>query len=552
MPHARACGLALSVALSGIALGSAGCSHADPGAAAAAQRVAWTEDPRLVELLSPCPTLGPFSADTSDLVPVMVEKMTTAPLDVARNLREELVALGDESVPALEALIRRYYTDPLGSPPLRNALGVLRLSKAESAHAVLRLCLEHPNEDIRTLAAAGLAEHPNADDYDVLLSVLAVAAPNQRPTIAKALHHSDPERFQRDLADWIAQDRERDLWLDGSKLVASTAGPNTGTLFSETAKGLDLPVVRAFLLAALVRAGDEDALDELRRLVMEGDRAARTSVLEAIETTGRWQEVLPILADPDPVLRLRAASLLAPVASDPRAREALETLLRDPDPGVRAEASKSLLAVGDAAAADQAIEMLRGGERELRDALIALRDGWATNPGLAERAFAVLRELEVDRETLSLSARSRYLRAIGQVPLAAAAEFLLAQARGARGEELDRMPAHRWLAREAGNTAEGRAVLREAWRGEEDARARMDLLEGATFGLDDVTRDFLLEVVQSERASPWETLYASERAARQGPSRRVAPILKRVALRCDDEVVRPALDCLLWRWYGES
>jgi hypothetical protein len=32
----------------------------------------------------------------------------------------------------------------------------------------------------------------------------------------------------------------------------------------------------------------------------------------------------------------------------------------------------------------------------------------------------------------------------------------------------------------------------------------------------------------------------------------VAPILKRVALRIDDARVRPALNCLLWTWYGKS
>jgi hypothetical protein len=80
----------------------------------------------------------------------------------------------------------------------------------------------------------------------------------------------------------------------------------------------------------------------------------------------------------------------------------------------------------------------------------------------------------------------------------------------------------------------------------------MDLVMAGTFEKTEDTRRFLAEVVESARSTPPEVLYAAQRMAEFGPARDVAPILKRVALRVDDVRVRPALNCLLWTWYGKS
>ena len=50
--------------------------------------------------------------------------------------------------------------------------------------------------------------------------------------------------------------------------------------------------------------------------------------------------------------------------------------------------------------------------------------------------------------------------------------------------------------------------------------------------------------------TPLEVLYAANQLANMGPAERVAPLLKRVALGITDRSVRPALNNLLWAWYG--
>ena len=113
------------------------------------------------------------------------------------------------------------------------------------------------------------------------------------------------------------------------------------------------------------------------------------------------------------------------------------------------------------------------------------------------------------------------------------------------------MDAGRWLLMQASNTGPaGIELLRERWRTETELGARFDLLWSASLGHDQGTREFLLEVLEAERSAPHERLYAAERLAREGPASVVAPRIKRANLRMRDPIFRPAMNCLLWRWYG--
>ena len=58
-------------------------------------------------------------------------------------------------------------------------------------------------------------------------------------------------------------------------------------------------------------------------------------------------------------------------------------------------------------------------------------------------------------------------------------------------------------------------------------------------------------LVDDESIHPYERLYAADRAIRIGPASRVAPALKRAYQACTDPRLRPALQCLLWTWYGQ-
>jgi len=73
-----------------------------------------------------------------------------------------------------------------------------------------------------------------------------------------------------------------------------------------------------------------------------------------------------------------------------------------------------------------------------------------------------------------------------------------------------------------------------------------------SYDRDAASREFLLRVAESDRSTPPEVLYAANLAVHQGPTAIVAPRLKRVALRIADARVRPAINCLLWQWYGEG
>lgn len=542
--------LAARLAATLVAAGCSGGGGADPGRAAAAGPADWREDPRLVALLAPCAPLGHFDGDTSDLTAVLVEKLSTGELSVTRHVREELARGGEEVIEELERAVRRSYTSGGDIPRLRNAVGVLGMLDDARARPILARCLEHPHEDVRAKAARGLVKHATAADYDALASLLAISGPGVRATLTQAMQTADPERLLRDFVRWVAAEQNQDLWPHVARILAGTAGPQAIEGISSLAADVQRVEVRPFLVAALARAGAAGALDDLRELLRSEEPQRRTWALEACELAGSPLEAVPILRDdPSDVLRAMAAGLLDGAADVAAARAALRAGLDDPADDVRRACLTVLLRHGDPAAADLALAMLTRGRREMQIALLALREGWDANPDLAARAFDVLARLQSECAAQPLDERQSIVQALGTLPLRAGAEFLLELAR-AEGGAIHKMSAHRWIVRQAGNTAPGRAVLSEAWWSEEDSHRRLDLLEGAVFGDDDPTRDFLIAVVQAERTSPWELLFAADRLARLGPAHTVAPLLKRVALRVEQGDVRRAMNCLLWRWYG--
>lgn len=539
--NAVACARALTLG----ALCLWGCADRPP---VEEQAVPWRADPRLRALFDPCPPRGHFDADTSHLVPSMVAKLSSGRLEVIRHLREELAQAGDETVLELEREIRRHYTSRLGIPILRNALGVLRLSDSPLGREILARCLEHPHEDIRASAVRGLVRHASAAEYDTLLALLPISSPELRVSLAQALWTSDPARLSRALLAWVAAVENSDLWTTVARGMAAD-GVEDGTLIAALLEDVLPSDVEPFLLAAAARDGSEDALGELSELLADPDPQRRTWSLEAIELAGRPALALPLLEDPIETLRAMAASLLAGSAASEDVRAALREGLKDRSRAVRQACLTSLLQMGDEGAGDLALTMLDGGQRDMEIALLSLRNHWNATPGLARSALAGLerRLAETDEETLRQ--RQALFQALGQIPLEAAGRLLLQQAREQPGE-LHRMSAHRWLVRQAGNTPQGREVLMQAWEEEPDARRRLDLIEAAAFGSDDSTRAFLDVVLRSERTEPHEFLYAADRAVRLGPAHVVAPLLKRRALAMSDREVRPALQCLLWRWYG--
>lgn len=514
----------------------------------------WSRDDRLVGLMLPCPGLGHFDRDTSDMLPVLVEKLESAPSQtVLRNVREELAAAGPPAIEELARLVRRLYTEPHGSHAVKNALGVLQMSPdggSPEGLAVLEACLGHPQEAVRTAAVRAVAEHPAPPLYEQLRSLVPITPAQTYLSLWTALHACDPARFEEDLAAWIEAGTYRGQWALGARLVASGATAETCDRLAVAATTVTDAEPRALLLAALTRGGG--SLDPLLALLGSEDPQQRMIALAALAYTDAVEPVIEVLRDDDlPTLRRVAAEQLAGRARERAVRSALYEGISDTDDPTRFACIKALLAVGDEATADYALSMFDGSRAELEAVLRALSGHWEANPTLPERARDLLVQRFDDLAGEPLERKRPLIQALGSVPGAESAHLLLGMAERLEGETIHGVSGYRWIAMQASNAGpEARSVLMQAWREEPDPLRRMDLLWPASSAHDDTTRAFLEEVLLAERSLPHERLYVAERLASEGPASEVAPLLKRAARRLTDATFRPAFECLLWRWYG--
>jgi len=249
-------------------------------------------------------------------------------------------------------------------------------------------------------------------------------------------------------------------------------------------------------------------------------------------------------------VRIVAVQALSELPMDEELRGVLLTAAGDASEEVRGQALTALIAAGDAQGENEAFELLKGDRAELEAGLLALRDSLATRRELAERTLAILDDLRTGKITPLRVEMSSIWRAIAQVPLEAAARILFDEL--AHKPSPDRaFSASRWFTTQIGNTGpEGWRLLRERWAQETDPERRVDLMNASCYDRGDESRKFLEQALDSSRMTPLEVLYAAQQLAQLGPAERVAPRLKRVALGIDDRAVRPALNNLLWAWYG--
>jgi len=545
-----------AVAAAAVAL-LAGCGGGSESGSTVAESASidWTQDDRVGILFVDCPGRGHFDEDTSDMLSVLIEKLQNSQRDVLRNVREELAAAGEPALVELDRLVRRIYSDPHASPTLMNALAVVRLSDAADsavAQELLRYCLGHPQETVRTAAVRALTDHAAPEAFDDLMALLQIATDAGRQDLVSALFGADRVRFEEVFAGWLDAGEFQDLWVPAARLTAAGADAATAERFASRIALVNDPRVRAFLVATQDKAPDPEGRLAILELQLESENGLLRSVaLDALEFTSATGAIGDVLrSDEDSLLRARAAGLLSVRASEEEAADALRVGLFDDDDKIRETALSGLLSIADPGAVDTLLEMWGGGRRELGIATRAARDHWDVNPGLTKRAFEVLRGRLEARASEPLAQREALLQAIAQIPGPESTDYLLALSRSESGTVVG-LPAHRYLTMQTSNTGPlGRDALRAAWRVEEDQRRRFDLLWAGSLHHDDATRDFLIEVLQAERSLPHERLWVAERLAREGPAKIAAPLLKRANLRIVDPDVRPAFECLLWRWYG--
>lgn len=503
-------------------------------------------DERLAALLGPCARPDPFTADTTDMLPVLVAKLATAESDVASRARADLGEAGRAALPELRRALQRSFSELGHAPRLLVLLELAAQAGGPEAREMGLEGLEHPSESVRSSAMRALETSGTPADYERITLNMARAGEDLSQQSVRALVASDPTRVGRELPTWLddgAMARLVDITVPLAARYMEPAG--RAQLLADARVS---NVAKTWIVAASAAAGDEDALRVLRAALVADVALQRQLALQAAVGSKLFAEVRASAStDPVPSLRILALQSIAAEPDAPERRAELTVALADADEAVRNAALGALCARGDEPAIEVALEMLAGTTDDIGHAMRALRPALVTNAELSRRVLARLEELQ---QGGARSAGRAIERAIGQVPLARAAEILIGLARTETGT-IQEIPAHRWYLVQAGNTGfEGRARIRAEWEKEDDAARRLDYISSGAQEKTAAAVTFLEMVLASPRASDLEKLVAADLIARSVPAQTAAPILKRAVPGIADPKIQRALNCLLWRFYG--
>lgn len=512
-------------------------------------------DDRIGYLIHPCGFTLPYASDTSDVTRLLVQQLAKGQRDPIKQARAELAALGE---PAVAELARRFdasYGQVFEAGIVENVLGVCTNMDGPWGLELLRRGAQHPKETVRLAAIDGLRRHGAAGDYDLVAGSLPLASSGAtRADVGRCLLELDPERFCAELAGWMEDGEWRDSWKHLMPLACAPRRPETVERYAALAASVGDVELEPFLCAASARDGDAEAAAKLDAWLVDGNPAIRGMALEACARVDLVERVAARLeSDDEHALRERAAQLLAGREPSERIDAWLTGGLADPSEGVRAVCMEALAARADARSIERALEMLKLDPSARSTAMRALRGAFRASPASQDRARDML--LRLFEERTRDTERASLLQALAQVPQRAAAQFLLQVGRQLEGE-IEGWPAHRWCTHQILNTGRaGCELLLEELALETDPFRRIDLIAAvSSFAreetpLDDV-RAALEGIVDDPATSPHERVFAASRLIRLGPSSQVAPFLKRVYLANTDPLARPALQCLLWVWYG--
>jgi hypothetical protein len=574
-----------------LVLFSLGCAPAEPPAPAApvalqepAQSEAALADPRLQDLLRQCTRDGFYDRNLADPLAILVGKLQSGDSAPLQRAIEELGAAGERAMPDLERLYRELFTDAARMGTFQNVLGALSLNRSAGARRLLMETLGHPHSTPRLSALRGLLQQDlGAEEAGPLAYTAAIELGPARALALECLFMANPEAAAELSLDWL----ERGTAGEALPVALRQLVHQRAKLPSAPRERLAerLPGVQAvFLWASLLP--EDGAEGALAGALAGSARSASEALLTALTGTeeGLAGEALEALVHaeqlewlgrlaaelPSDGLRLRATTglanalwpmdrsmeflRLAPGPARERTIESLRARLDDASQPVREEAWSVLLRCGDAEAFDRALLALGESERSLQLLVQPLRDclrseAEAGGSALIERALARLEELLAERESEPLAGRRlRLLQTLALVPDARAAERLLALARTSSGT-IEGLRAHEWLMIQASNSGSaGRTRLYAALFEEPDPIRRLDLIWVLGSVPDEASRQRLLELLDDERLSQAERLFAAQQLCQMGPTERIAPAIKRLAPRFDHQA-RRGLQCLLWRWY---
>jgi hypothetical protein len=512
----------------------------------------YLRDTRISILIYDCQFGKQFDADTTDMTRILVAKLEKGERDPLHRARMELARIGADAVPDLQLLFDEVYGDPWRHGVVENILGVCTLMDGDFGLGMLREGLQHPKEGVRLAALNGISKQGNAGDYDAVLHWMTWASsPESRSRFARTLEQLDPPRYYRDFADWLEQGRFMDVWNEVAPRLTNATEPDVVARYRRAADEQRVALTaHPFLIAPAARDGDETAMALLDARLESEHLGTIQYGLEALARIGQGKKAYPVyLREHERVgLRKRAMEILAEMEPDDEVDEYLRTGLSDPSLEVQVVCLGALVGRADELGVNTALSWVQTSNVRRERAIACLSDAWETNPETPYLAFEALRKFYA--RAASMQERVTILQMIGRVPLREAAEFLMGVVDELEGPIKSLTP-HRFCAGQVFNTGpDGRALLRERLAVEDDPFRRLDLIEYIWQDHSDEARETLVAVFEDEGRTPFERLYATDRAIQIGPASALASRVKRTYMNSTDPVLRPALQCLLWRWYG--
>lgn len=541
-------------------------------------------DPRLQDLLRQCVRDSFYDRNVADPLAILVGKLQSGDSAPLQRAIEELGAAGERALPELERLYRELFSDAARMGTFQNVLGALSLNRSAGSRRLLLETLGHPHSTPRLSALRGLLQQElGPDESGPLAYTAAIEFGPARALALEALFLANPEAAAELSLDWLERGTAGEALPVALRQLVRHRDRVPGAPRERLAERL--PGVQAvFLWASLLPPEDAEgnptpaasgaartASEALLAALTGAEQGLANEALEALLHAKQLAWLGRLSAElPDDGLRLRATTGLANALwpldrsmeflrleqgpAFERTVQALRARLDDPAQAVREEAWSVLLRCGDPEAFDRALLALGESERSLQLLVQPLRDclrreAAAGASALIERALARLEELLAERSGEPLAGRRlRLLQTLALIPHARAAEHLLELARSS-DTTIEGLRAHEWLMIQASNSGPaGRARLHQALFEESDPIRRLDLIWVLGSVPEEANRERLLALLDDERLSQAERLFAAQQLCQMGPTERVAPALKRLAPRFDDQA-RRGLQCLLWRWY---
>ncbi|MFT5057465.1 MAG: HEAT repeat protein [Planctomycetota bacterium] len=511
----------------------------------------YLEDDRIKKLMWDCQVGLAFEGDTTDLTEVMVAKLAKGQRDVLHRYQAFLASQEAKVVPALTLLFEDHYGDRFGGPVLQNVLNVCALMETNAGIEIGRSGFGHPKQEMRLTSLDVIRRHGDPSDYDAVAGwIPKVMMESAVLDFLKALNHCDPDRFANDVADWMESGQYRPAWFHMSPMLSHVKDEALARRFLTLAKSEDTPQpARAGLLAPMAGLGDQEAQDMLvARMASEVDQRVLLA-MAAAQSVGMHNLVQPALIhDKRAGVRERAARILGEGEGSEWVTAWLIEGLSDSERMVRDACLAGLLIRKDPAAIARVLLKLSKSDTERDSAFAVLNGNWDADPELPQRALDVLMA-EFEARPAG-DARVSILKVVGRVPLRAAADFLLDH-EGDLPAKVGGLTPHRWVCGHAFNAGPGgMEALYARLVTETDPIRRLDLIGMIWQDKSVASTEILLEVLTNSNRSDYERLYAADRLTRIADPRVLAPITKRFYFECTDRYVRPALQCLLWTWFG--